>query len=579
MVKFLEPAFPANQLLPWTKLILGSLGAWLLTTVSPAPARGAEQISLVYGPLQFSLPVDALESYARTGEVTNEFAFYARRASPQQLAALRALLQTCLQVNSTTAAQFTYSQVGEAVLQRLGQVVRTESGQDGFFALRSALILAAADSNGLTVINVLRRFPTRSIRFDLKWGLQAARTLTRSAQAREAVFASIQRLAAAETASTAPFNFLQQPDLQQPGPFPWQRQTFQFRNSTSVSKLDGQRRFPADVYLPQPRPAEPQRPAPLIVISHGAASDRSTFAYLAQHLASHGFAVAVLEHGDNAQRFRQFYAGFARPLEPTELLQRPLDVKYLLDELQRWSETDSAWRNRLNLQQVGVIGHSLGGYTALVLAGAKLNAAQLRQNCRGSKPQNTTVNLSMLVQCEANTLAPTMAGLQDKRVKAVIAINPLASSILGQRGVSQIKVPVMLVGSGADIFTPAIPEQIIPFTWLTTPNKYLVLVKRGTHFSMLNLSPIGGGGLPPLPTALIGPNPDLTRRYLQGLSVAFAQTHLANQPQYQPYLGSAYANVISQAPLDLSLVQSLTTKQLDQARNDLSTTASNTGKE
>ncbi len=386
------------------------------------------------------------------------------------------------------------------------------------------------------------------------------------------MFASIERLAAAEAPLGLP-DFMQQPDLQQPGPFTWQRQTFQFRNSTSVSKINGQRRFLVDVYLPQPRPGTLQRPAPLIVISHGAASDRSTFAYLAQHLASHGFAVAVLEHGDNAQRFRQFYAGFARPPEPTELLQRPLDIKYLLDELQRWSETDSAWRNRLNLQQVGVIGHSLGGYTALVLAGAKLNVAQLRQNCRGSKPQNTTVNLSMLVQCEANTLPPPMASLQDKRVKAVIAINPLASSILGQRGVSQIEVPVMLVGSGADIFTPAIPEQIIPFTWLTTPNKYLVLVKRGTHFSMLNLSPIGGG-LPPLPTALIGPNPALTRRYLKGLSVAFAQTHLANQPQYQPYLEPAYANAISHPHLDLSLVQSLTTKQLDAARNDLSKTAS-----
>jgi len=575
MVKLPEQAFPANPLLPWTKLILGSLAAWLLATVSPAPARGAEEISLVYSPLQFSLPVDALETYARTGEVTDEFAFFAQRASPQQLAALRALLQTRLRVNSTTAAQFTYSPVGETVLQRLGQVVRTESGQDGFFALRAALILAAADPDGLTVINMLRRFPTRSIRFDLRWGLQAARTLAQSAQAREAVFARIQRFAAAEVASRAPLDFMQQP-LQQPGPFAWQRQTFQFRNSTSVPKLDRQRRFPADIYLPQPRQGGLQGPAPLIVISHGAASDRSTFAYLARHLATHGFGVAVLEHGDNAQRFRQFYAGIARPPDPTELLQRPLDVKYLLDELQRWSQSDPAWRNRLNLQQVGVIGHSLGGYTALVLGGAQINAAQLRQNCRGSKPRHTTVNLSMLVQCEANTLPATMASLQDKRVKAVIAINPLASSILGQRGVSQIKVPVMLVGSGADIFTPAIPEQIIPFTWLTTPNKYLVLVKRATHFSMLNLSPIGG--LPPLPTALIGPNPALTRRYLKGLSVAFAQTHLANQPQYQPYLEPAYANAISQAPLDLSLVQSLTTKQLDRARN-VSKTASNPGKE
>jgi len=573
MDKLPEQAF-RNQRFPWIKLVLGSLGAWLLTTGLPAsPAHGAEQVSLVYGPLQFSLPVDALETYARTGEVTDEFAFYARRASPQQLATLRALLQTHLRVNSTTAAQFTYSRIGETVLQRLGQVVRTESGRDGFFALRAALILAAADPEGLTVINVLRQFPTRSVRFDLKWGLKAARTLARSAQAREAVFASIQKFSAAEAASPVPLGFSQQPDLQQPGLFTWQKKTFKFHNSASAVRV-GQRGFPTDIYLPQAGPGGHQQPAPVIVISHGAASDRSTFAYLAQHLASHGFAVAVLEHGDNAQRFRQFYAGLARPPELTELSQRPLDIRYLLDELQRWSESDPAWSNRLNLQQVGVIGHSLGGYTALVLAGAKLDMARLRQNCRGSKPKNTTVNLSLLVQCEANTSPPAMASLQDKRVKAVIAINPLTSSILGQRGMSQIQVPVMLVGSSADIFTPAVSEQIIPFTWLTVPDKYLVLVKRGTHFSMLNLSPIGGGGLPPLPAALIGPNPALARRYLKALSVAFAQTHVAKRPEYQPYLRSAYAKAISQAPLDLSLVQSLTAKQLDQARHGVGKTAS-----
>jgi predicted dienelactone hydrolase len=37
-------------------------------------------------------------------------------------------------------------------------------------------------------------------------------------------------------------------------------------------------------------------------------------------------------------------------------------------------------QNRLNLQQVGVIGHSHGGYAALSLAGATINFELLRRD-------------------------------------------------------------------------------------------------------------------------------------------------------------------------------------------------------
>lgn len=544
----------------WMNVALGSLGSWLLATALTAiPALGSERISLIYGPLQFSLSIDALEVYAREGRVTNEFAFYAKRASPQQLAALQNILQTRLPVNPTTVSQFTYSRIGERVLEQLGQILQTESGIHGFKALRAALILAAADPEGLTVVNMLRLFPSRSIRLDLNQSLRITKEVAQLLKQRQAIVASIQHYSATKAASIAPVDFSQQPDLQRSGPFTWQKVTL------TLNDPNHQRVTKADIYLPQ---RAGKQSAPVIVISHGVASDLNTFAYLAQHLASYGFAVAVLEHADNAQRFRQFYAGLARPPQPIELIARPMEVKHLLDELQRLEKSHPAlWLGRLNLQQVGVIGQSMGGYTALALAGAKINFEQLREDCSKSEPSNIFMNLSLLVQCDATELASSNYDLQDKRVKAVIAINPLTSSIHGQSGLSQIQVPLMLVAGSADIFTPAVPEQIVPFTWLTTPKKYLVLVEKSTHFSMLSLS-ARGGGLPPLPPALLGSEQANARRYLKLLSVAFAQTHVANRPEYQSYLGAAYAQSISQVPLELSLVQSLTVTQLDRALDD-----------
>lgn len=55
----------------------------------------------------------------------------------------------------------------------------------------------------------------------------------------------------------------------------------------------------------------------------------------------------------------------------------------------------------------------------------------------------------------------------------------------------------------------------------------------------------------------LGPAPTIARNYLKALSIAFFQTHLAQQPEYQPYLSSSYAQFISREPLNLSLVDAL----------------------
>lgn len=539
----------------WMNVALGSLGSWLLATALTAiPALGAERISFYHGPLQFSLSIDALEAYAKLGKITNEFDFYAQRANPQQLAQLRDLLQRRFEVSPTLVSQFTYSPLGETVLRRLGGMVQTPSGLNGFYALRSAFILAAADSEGLTVLNILRWYPTRSIRLNLDRGLEVVGEWSKLIKKRDAIVVAIKQEAAAEAAAQSQADFSSRPDLRLPGPFSWQQETL------TLNDLRRVRSFPVDLYLPQSRKGASKQSVPVIVISHGAASDRSTFAYLAKHLASYGFAVAVLEHpGSNAKRFQQFFAGLSGPPKPVELIDRPMEVKFLLDELQRLKKSEPARLGRLNLQQVDLIGHSLGGYTALTLAGAKINFEQLGRDCNN----NEFLNMSLLVQCQAALVPRATYHLQDERVKAVIAVNPLTSSILGQSGLSQIKVPLMLVAGSKDIVTPAVPEQILPFTWLTNPNRYLALIENGTHFSTL-VRAANGRGVLPVPSSMIGPDPAIARSYLNALSIAFFQTHIANQPQSHFYLSAFYAKFVSLAPLNLSLVQSFTATKLAQ---------------
>lgn len=428
----------------WLGITLSSLlGGIFSTAVAAIPALGAEQISVISGPIQVSLPVEALEVYAQEGKVTDDFAFYANRATPQQLTQLRQLLQIRLPLSSVPVSQLTYSPIGETMLQGLGNILETESGQNGFYGLRAALILAADDPQGLTVLNLLRRFPSDTVQLNLDHAQQLTQELSQRRQAQAEAIAAIQQAATAEAAAQRSQDFGQQPDLRQPGKFLWQRRT--------LSSSSG---LPVDLYLPEV--SQTTQKAPVIVISHGAGGDRTSFVYLAQHLASYGFGVVVLEHpGSNARRFRQFLAGLGPAPDPKDLINRPLQVTAVLDQLQQRAQADPILQ-RLYLDQVGVIGQSLGGYTALALAGAQIDPQQLERTC----PQEF-LNLARLAQCQIKTPGAPPAA-QDPRIQAVIAVNPVASSLLGPKGVSQVQVPTLIVASSNDTVSPAPQSRFAP---------------------------------------------------------------------------------------------------------------------
>jgi len=539
----------------WIGVALASLGFCLFPAIfATSTARGAEQIAVVYGPLKFSLSYQALETLVKQGKVTKELASYVGSIKPESLAELREIMQRRFEASPTLISQFTSASLGRTVLERLGRVLQTETGHNGSTALRSAFIAAAGDPEGLNLLNMIRKFPDRTVRVDLTQGLQIVGDFEKLLKNTEVITKAIQQESLSEAAKTSPANFDQLPDLQESGNVPWKDQTLTLNDPLRNRTLT------VDFYLPElTNQITNFQPAPVIVISHGAAGNRNTLSILAAHLASYGFAVVVMEHpGDNLQRFQEFFTGLAGSPQPQELIDRPLEIKFVLDELQRREQSDPSLKGRINLQQVGVIGQSIGGYTALTLAGANINFPLLRQDCHS----NQIFNLSLLIQCEFEKIKPANYSLADARVKAVIAVNPLTSSVFGESGLSKVQIPTMFVANTDDIFTPALPEQISPFTWLTTANKYLVLIEKATHFSLLGGRRADSSALPPLPQELVGPEPTLARSYLNALSTAFFKTYLTNQSEFKPYLSSGYAKAISTSPFNLSLIQSLTPNQL-----------------
>ncbi|MEO0925963.1 MAG: alpha/beta hydrolase [Cyanobacteria bacterium J06643_13] len=537
----------------WSYLALGILQLGGCTAIEMGRGQraiAAESIILNYGALEFSVSVDSLETYARTGKIEGELKSYANFLTPEQLEQFKIGLTTSADFSHLAIAQFLYSFQGEKILERVSKVVKTKARQPGFYALRSALILAAADSNsGLTPLNVLKNFPTDVLRVDSRQGLEIFNNLSKVVQQNALAIAAVEQQAIKERQEAAvagsDVRKVRNLNLLNPGKYSYQRQML------TMNDRRRERNFPVELYLPQ---RDRQSKLPLVVISHGLGSDLTTFSYFAEHLASHGFAVAVPEHpGSSASQIEDLLNGLESDVTPPEeLIDRPLDIKFLLDRLtERFSD-------QIDVENVGMIGQSFGGYTALALAGAEINWNSLELDCPNI---DSSWNLSWLIQCLALQIpiAIPEPELKDDRIKAAIAINPLVSSIFGESSLSKIQIPTMVISGSSDPVTPALPEQITPFTWLTTPEKYLVLLKGGTHFSTLNES----GGSIPVPEQAIGPSPKIAHNYIRQLGLAFFGNYITQQSGYGQYLNAEYGAILSRKNFPLRLVEFLNPEVLE----------------
>lgn len=529
--------------------------------LKPQSVSAAEAVKASYGLLEFTFSLKDLQTFVDTGKINGDLNLYAKSVDKQTLAELRQLLQKRFDMSPVVVSQLTYSPIGEQALQGLGHIIRTNAHQEGFYAIRAALLSAAGDREGMTTLNIIRRFPSVNIRVNLAQLLELKRQVGDVVAYRNSTLKAISQEMQTEIASSPVVDFSKLPNLEQPGSFQVSYRRLQMnRDRQTLQGVQIDRRFIVDLYLPQGL----SKPAPVVVISHGMGSSPDAFAYLGKHLASHGFVAVIPQHlGSDATRQQGLFKGLVSSnVNPVDFLDRPLDIKYVLDKLEEMSQTDSTLAGKMNLQNVGAIGHSFGGYTVLALAGADLNNERLRQNCQNLSPG---INAAPALQCLANRLPPLNYHLRDPRIKAVFAISPITSIVLGPESVGNISIPTMLMGGSDDFIASVIQEQIHPFLWLNTPEKYLAISIPSGH----SYADATGGDLNPAPGSLdqllSGPDPRLGREYVRALSLAFMQTYLAKRPEYKAYLSPGYAQFVAKKPLQLDFVHSLSTTQLKQA--------------
>ena len=536
--------------------IIRSAGVMVLTLSALFSLNGAttsvqaaETLVLRRSRQSESIDVADLKTLAETEAAPPNLKDIARILSPKERRQITNALQAKFNLNAVDVRNFLNTQVGDELATALARAT-PRADRVGVQAIKTALVLGANAPEGLSLISFIEAYPKPRFELNLDEAFEVVENFNGAFWQTQAFMAAIApQLAPRGSQIDVPF------DATQPG-----RATVQVlslnlndakRDHASASAKGG-REIPLDVYWS----TEASPTKPLIVFSHGLGSVRTDMRYLAEHLASHGYVVAALEHpGSNGTHIRNALKLKAPLLEAEEFLNRPKDISFVLDELQTLNQTvSSPLQGKLASDRVMVVGYSLVAATALSVAGAELQLTELKQRCPGDI---LAFSLGETAQCFAEGLPEDRYQLRDSRVKAAIALSPTTSLIFGETGLSQVAVPTLIVAESADKTTPALTEQIIGFDKMPSP-KWLVGIVGGTHLSVKDPSTTTdqAGQLDTLYTGgeVVGEQAVDVRNYVKAIALAMAAQLTDEASQYAIFLTPEYAQFASTKAFPIRLV-------------------------
>lgn len=197
---------------------------------------------------------------------------------------------------------------------------------------------------------------------------------------------------------------------------------------------------------------------PVVIISHGSGGNRLGYLGVAQALAEAGYIVMMPEHFGN-NRDDNFLEGKTRNLEL-----RPRHISLCIDDI----ATNELLAGAVLADQVIVIGHSMGGYTALAVAGGQVWNAARKQ---------------VLTKADA-------------RVRGLVLMAPATDWFTPEDSLATVTLPMLVYQAERD---PITPEEHVARVLDQVQDRIKVihhLIENAGHFSFLS----------PFPAAMTSPD-------------------------------------------------------------------------
>jgi len=195
----------------------------------------------------------------------------------------------------------------------------------------------------------------------------------------------------------------------------------------------------------------------LVVISHGNGASPWVHRGLAQHLCGQGYVVALVSHIGNCRGRNEL----ADTVE--NLANRPRHLRLAIDAVTNDPELGGIVRG-----PVGLIGMSIGGYSALAAAGGE--PWSMREATPGGAPVAIPV-------------------VKDTRVGALVLLAPATPWFLRDGALAKVDAPILMRTGDSDMITPAWHAEIVQ-KGVARPDQLDHKVVSGAgHFSFMSIFP------------------------------------------------------------------------------------------
>jgi serine/threonine protein kinase/predicted dienelactone hydrolase len=229
--------------------------------------------------------------------------------------------------------------------------------------------------------------------------------------------------------------------------------------SAELTLHDGGRNrdVPIKVYYPEHLSGS----VPLIIFSPGYGGNREGYAYLGRGWATAGYIVIVPTHAgsDNTALRKSALRGVEDAAQAFEnQILRTGDVHFLISSIKEIEHQIPAIKGKIDRKKIGMSGHSMGGGTALLIAGATAAAP-------GTQPR----------------------GFRDDHVRVALAMSPPGPgrAAFADHSWDQIIIPVMTMSGTRDRGVGGEPPEwrTQPYKHMPPGDKYQVTVNGANHLA------------------------------------------------------------------------------------------------
>ncbi len=190
---------------------------------------------------------------------------------------------------------------------------------------------------------------------------------------------------------------------------------------------------------------------PLVVVSHGNGGSHLVYRTITTHLARNGYVVAQLEHPGNNRNDNSLEGTYEN------LVRRPRHIRLTMDAV----ASDARLGASVQPDDAAILGHSMGGYAALAVAGG----------------------LPWTKDGERVDVVP------DPRVRALVLMAPGTAFYFPEDSLRDVTVPILLLTAEHDPVTPRWQAELLLDR---VPDRSKVIwreIGNAGHFSFLSPFP------------------------------------------------------------------------------------------